>query len=217
MEPEVLFRIVDVTGVICNGLLGAAVARRYGFDIIGFLVLGTATALGGGLLRDMMLGTGFPVALVDPWYLGGAFTAAAISYFIPLENRWAQRGLALGDVLALGCWSATGASKGISAGLGVVPAIFLGVVTACCGGVIRDVLVNKIPAIFGGYPLYATFSVLASAQMVFFQKQGMYEVGMATAIISCAILGLAARRYQWILPKPYNLGIRQKKPSKTSE
>ncbi|MDY5585275.1 MAG: TRIC cation channel family protein [Arcanobacterium sp.] len=205
MDPDVLFRIVDVTGVICNGLLGAAVARKHGFDIIGFLVLGTCTALGGGLFRDMMLGTGFPVALTDPWYLGGAFTASAIAYFIPLESKWWQRGLALGDVLALGCWSATGASKAISAGLGIVPAIFLGVVTACCGGIIRDIMVNRIPAIFGGHPLYATFSVIAATQMAFLQLAGYYEIGMGSAIISCAILGLAARKYRWILPKPYNL------------
>lgn len=206
MEPETLFRIVDVTGVICNGLLGATLARSRGFDVIGLLVMGTTAALGGGLVRDMMLGIGFPVALTDPWYLGGAFCAAIFAYFVALDrNKWTRRAMVLGDVLALGCWSATGASKGLSAGLGVIPAIFLGVVTAVVGGIIRDVLVNDIPAVFGGRPLYATFSVFASAQMVIFQLNGKYELGMATAIVSCAAFGVAARKYRWILPKPYNI------------
>lgn len=205
MNPEDLFRLVDVTGVIANGLIGATLARKHGFDLIGFLVLGAASALGGGLLRDMMLGIGFPVALTDPWYLGGAFGAATFAYFVPLESKWSQRALNFGDVLALGCWSATGASKGLSAGLGVVSSIFLGVVTAICGGMIRDVLVNQIPAVFGGNPLYATFSVFAAAQMVFFQSRHQYALGMGLAIVLCTIFGILARRYQWIFPKAYDL------------
>lgn len=117
MDPESLFRLVDVLGVIANALIGSALARILGYDLIGFLVLGTGTALGGGITRDVMLGVGFPVALTDPWYLGGAFAASIIAYLIPFEGKWSQRMLSLADVLALGCWSATGASKGLSAGL----------------------------------------------------------------------------------------------------
>ncbi|WP_124054517.1 trimeric intracellular cation channel family protein [Arcanobacterium ihumii] len=207
MTPEDLFRLVDVTGVIANGLIGAALARKHGYDLIGFLVLGAASALGGGLVRDMMLGIGFPVALTDPWYLGGAFAAATFAYFIPLESKWSIRALNFGDVLALGCWSATGASKGLSAGLGVVSSIFLGVVTAICGGMIRDVLVNQTPSVFGGNPLYATFSVLAAAQMVFFQSRHQYALGMGLAIVMCTIFGALARRYRWMFPKAYDLRV----------
>lgn len=205
MDPEVIFRVVDVTGVICNGLIGATLARRLGFDLIGFMIMGAASALGGGLLRDMMLGIGFPVALTDPWYLGGAFTSAIFVYFVPVENKWWRRAMEYGDILALGCWSATGASKGLSAGLTVVPSIFLGVVTAVCGGMTRDVLVNQIPRVFGGNPLYATFAVFASAQMVFFQFRGQYEAGMASSIIFCFIFSALARYFNWTLPKAYNL------------
>ncbi|XCB29093.1 TRIC cation channel family protein [Arcanobacterium hippocoleae] len=80
MDPETLFRIVDVTGVIANGFLGAILARKYGFDIIGFLILAAMAALGGGILRDVMLGIGFPVALTDPWYLGGVGASAIIAF-----------------------------------------------------------------------------------------------------------------------------------------
>lgn len=201
MNPDDLFRIVDVIGVIANALLGSALARALGYDLIGFLVLGTGTATGGGMIRDMLLGTGFPVALTDPWYLGGAFAASIFSYFFSLEGRWSRRALSVADVLALGCWSATGASKGLSAGLGFVPSIFLGVITATMGGLLRDVMVNRVPSIFGGSPLYATFAVLGATQMVIFQSIGMYEVGMGSAIVICALFGLLARHFNWQLPR----------------
>ncbi|MDD7466198.1 MAG: TRIC cation channel family protein [Actinomycetaceae bacterium] len=200
MDPDLLFRVVDVTGVIANGLLGAAAARRHNYDIIGFFVLGGASALGGGLLRDMMLTRDFPVALTDPWYLSGAFGAAFIGYFFTFEHKWTRRMLVLADALALGCWSATGASKGLTAGLGWFPAIFLGVVTAVCGGMIRDVLCKETPAIFGGKPIYATLAVVASTQMVIWQTYGYATIGMACAIILCSVFSLIARRKKWILP-----------------
>lgn len=204
MDPELLFRLVDVTGVIANALLGAAVARAMRFDLIGILAVGTATALGGGMVRDMLLGVGFPVALTDPLYLAGAITAATISYFFSFQSKWSHRMFTVLDALALGCWSATGASKGLSAGLGWVPSIFLGVVTATMGGITRDVLVNRIPSVFGGNPLYATFSIVAAAQMVVFQQAGLYTAGMTSAIVICFVFSLLARYFKWGLPEPLN-------------
>ncbi|MDR6939534.1 trimeric intracellular cation channel family protein [Arcanobacterium hippocoleae] len=213
MDSETIFRIVDVTGVIANGLLGATLARKYGFDIVGFFILAMMAALGGGILRDVMLGIGFPVALTDPWYLGGVVFSATIAFFLPLDSRRWQTVMILGDLLCLGCWSATGASKGLSAGLGPIPAIFLGVVTAIGGGMIRDITLNKVPTVFGGAPLYATFSIFASAQMVFFQRQGHYTLGMALAIISVAVFGSLARKYKWILPTAYDITkVRLRRP-----
>ena len=200
MTPELLFRIVDVTGVIANGLLGAAVARRHKFDLVGYLVLGTTGALGGGMLRDMLIGRDFPVALTDPWYLGGAFGASVAGYLFNFDRKWSHRTIIVADSLVLGCWSATGASKGLAAGLGWVPSIFLGVVTAVCGSMIRDVLVHETPSIFGGQPLYATFSFVAAAQMVAWQNAGHYEIGMGVAIVISCVFGLLARRYNWQLP-----------------
>lgn len=200
MDPETLFRIVDVAGVLANGLIGATLARSLSFDMFGFLTLGIVTALGGGMTRDALLGTDFPVALTDPWYLWGAIGASIFAYLVPLDGRWARRLLAIADVGVLGCWSATGAAKGMMAGLNPVPSIFLGTITAVMGGIYRDVMVGRRPAVFGSNPLYATFSVIAAGLMVFFQSHGMYEIGMGLAISICLIFGLLARRYHWMLP-----------------
>lgn len=200
VDPEVVFRVVDVTGVVANGLLGGALARSKHFDPAGFVVLALCAALGGGILRDLLLNQGFPVALTDPFYLIGALTAAFVSYFIDLRSRSVRRALILSDFLALGCWSATGASKALLAGLGPVAAVLLGVVTAVGGGIIRDVVANDIPGVFGGQPIYATVSVLAATQMVFMQLNGHPTWGMALAIVLSAVLATVARKRRWILP-----------------
>lgn len=198
-DADTLFRIVDVAGVFANGLLGGAVARTKGFDAIGFVMLAIVSGLGGGMLRDTLLGTGFPVALTDPLYLTFALLGAAVAFFLDFGRGWARRGLLVADALAVGCWSATGAAKALAAGLEWLPAIFLGVITAVGGGMLRDILVNQVPSVFTG-PLYASVSVVASAEMVLLQSLDQYAVGMGLAIATGGILGLLARWRQWTLP-----------------
>lgn len=208
MEPDVVFRIVDLVGVLGNGLLGGVLARTQKYDIIGFLFLALSTALGGGMIRDVLLQQGFPVALTDPYYLAFAVIAAVLAYIFPFDSKIAVRSIAVFDVLALGCWSATGASKALLAGLGWAPAILLGVITATGGGVIRDLLAGRRPLIFGGAPVYATWSILASLLMVILQSNGQYNLGMALAILLSTIFGLVGRRLHWVLPGAVTLGLR---------
>ncbi|GAB3814185.1 hypothetical protein GCM10028820_09720 [Tessaracoccus terricola] len=206
-DPGLVFRIADVAGVVGNGLLGGAVARAKRFDLIGFLFLAIVSGLGGGIIRDVMLGAR-PVALTDPFYLGGAVAAAVIAYVLTLDGPISRRALSLVDVVALGCWSATGASKALAAGLGWIPAILLGVITAVGGGMLRDVLVNETPAIFGGKPLYATIGVVAALEMVALQHYGRPTLGMGVAILTATTLGLVARWRNWQLPGPADVTFR---------
>lgn len=198
-DPSDLFRLVDVFGVLANGLLGGAIARKLDFDAVGFVVIAVVSGLGGGILRDILLNQQ-PVALTDPAYLSTSFVAAAISYLLALQHRWSTRTLIVFDLLALGAWAATGASKSLSLGLGIVPSVLLGVVTAVGGGVIRDNLVGRVPAIFGGNPLYATLAVLGASELVICQELNRERLGMALSMATCLLLGLAARRWGWMLP-----------------
>ncbi|MFV0457982.1 MAG: trimeric intracellular cation channel family protein [Actinomycetales bacterium] len=207
-DPSVLFRVVDLLGVIANALIGGAVARARNFDAVGFVILAITCGLGGGMLRDVMLGVGFPVALTDPAYLAAAMAGAAVAYLLDLEGRWTRRALTVADALAVGCWSATGAAKALGVGLDWLPAIVLGVVTAVGGGMIRDVLINEVPAVFGGNPLYATLSAVGSAEMVLAQRLlGNPAVGMAASILTCGVLVVLARRRGWVLPGALRLSV----------
>lgn len=220
-DAETIFRIVDVTGVVANGLLGGAVARSRRFDIVGFATLAIISGLGGGMIRDVLL-SARPVALTDPAYLSGALIAAVIAYVVHLEGTLPRRALALADVLALGCWSATGTIKAASMGLDAVPSVMLGVITAVGGGMLRDVLVGKTPAVFGGNTLYASLGVVGSIQAFALFHVGHREAGMAASIITCAVLGLLARKLGWMLPEPVDfrfpeLDLRPLSPKKNIE
>lgn len=206
LDPEVLFRIVDVTGVFANGLLGGAVARSKGFDPIGFLVLAIVSGTGGGMLRDLILGVSFPVVVTDPFYLGGAVAAAAVAFLIKIDGSWRTL-LSVADMLALGCWSATGAAKAMAAGLGIMPAIFCGVITATVGGMTRDIMVNQVPSVFGGGQLYASLAVVASLQMAILYEYGQYQLGMGIAIVMCLVLGIIAQKRNWVLPSAASLTL----------
>ena len=207
-DPSTWFRVVDVAAVAANGLLGGAVARAFRFDLVGFLMLATVSGMGGGLLRDLLLNDGFPVALTDGAYWAGAAAASLVAYTLDLGSKWADRVLIVVDFVGMGCWAATGTVKSLAFGLHWVPAIVLGVMTAVGGGAIRDIMVNRIPSVFGGNSLYATIAVMGAAEMaVFSQMLHRPNMGMAVSILTCGTLGVISRWRNWQLPAPVDLRV----------
>ncbi|HST72964.1 trimeric intracellular cation channel family protein [Kocuria sp.] len=212
LDPRVLFDVVDLMGVLTNGILGGAVARQLRLDPVGFVVLAIASGLGGGMIRDTLLQGGFPVALTNSAYLATAILGAAVAFFLQLRGRWTNRILIVADALAMGCWAATGTSKALGAGLTWLPAIMLGVITAVGGGMIRDIAVGRVPMIFGGNTLYATGAVLGSAEMAVLYSLGFPNGGMAAAILTAAAVTVVARRRGWRLPGPGEWTVRLPRP-----
>jgi uncharacterized membrane protein YeiH len=198
-------RGIDLAGVLANAILGGIAARAARLDIVGFVILAILSGLGGGMIRDTLLQRGTPVALDDPVYLGVAIVGAVIAFFIPFRGKWPHRSLIVLDALAVGCWSAVGTQKGLAAGLGWLPAIVLGMVTAIGGGMVRDVLLMKVPTVFGGNTLYATSAFVASIEVVVFSTLGLPALGSIVAILSGAALSLLARRFGWRLPTEVRL------------
>ncbi|WP_288765664.1 trimeric intracellular cation channel family protein [Varibaculum massiliense] len=209
LGPEVIeiwFRAVDLTGVFCAAVIGAKLARERRFDAVGFATLAVISALGGGMTRDVLLQQ-IPVAFTDPFYLGGALLGATVAFFWRLESKWTNRMITVADALCLGCWAATGAQKTLALGLGVLPAMMMGLTTAVGGSIIRDVMVGKIPKIFGGANLYATPAATSAVIMVVFFKLNMPVLGMALSIISALIFVLLAQWRGWVLPEALDLSI----------
>lgn len=195
------FRVVDLIGVFANAVLGGVLARRERLDPVGFAALASVSGLGGGLIRDTLLQRGTPVALVDYAYILTALGGAAVAFVLDVEGAVWDRGFPWIDAVALGCWASAGAQKTLGFGLGWLPALLLGTLTAVGGGAVRDIVLRRIPEIFGGNTLYATSALLASGVMVVAYDLRHVTLGLVLSTTVGAGLTLLARRRRWQLPE----------------
>ncbi|MDN8594629.1 MULTISPECIES: trimeric intracellular cation channel family protein [unclassified Corynebacterium] len=145
-----IYQWMDVSGVLLMGVIGGTLARQRGYDIVGFFFIAMLSALGGGMLRDVLINQGTVAAMRQPEYLILAFTGALIARFTYFKGRAWEFLQSHGDALVSALWAATGASKAIQYGLPVLPTIMMGVFTATGGSMIRDVVTGREPAVFGG-------------------------------------------------------------------
>ncbi|GLE54167.1 trimeric intracellular cation channel family protein [Mycobacterium montefiorense] len=192
-------RAIDLAGVFVNAVLGGVVAREFRMDPVGFVALAILSGLGGGLIRDTLLQHGPPVALTDSLYVVVAVAAAAVGFLIPLRARLWSLTYPIVDALALGTWAVVGAEKTLASGLSWLPAILLGTISAVGGGALRDLAVNRTPAIFGGNTLYATPAVAASSTVVLLSRYDLAPQGELAGIAVGACLCLLARWRGWRL------------------
>lgn len=201
-------QVVDLLGVFANAILGGMAARMKRLDLVGFAVVAITSGLGGGMIRDVLLGAAPVVALTNPFYLATALTGALIAFLVNFSATLPRRTLVLMDALAIGCWSAVGATKGLSHGLHWLAAIMLGVVTVIGGGMVRDVMLMKRPVVLGGNTLYATSAFCAAGATVIGTKIGEPQWGVAAALAIGAGLSLVARRLGWTLPTEAKVPLR---------
>lgn len=195
-----VFRALDLTGVFANAVLGGVIARREKLDPVGFAVLAVLSGLGGGIIRDTLLQHGPPVALTDYSYLLAALAGAALTFVVRIEGLVWNKVWPVVDALALGCWAAAGAEKTLAVGLGWLPAVLLGTITAVGGGATRDVVLRRVPAVLGGNTLYATAAAVASGVLVIAFNAGYPTLGSLGALVVGTGICLLARWRGWILP-----------------
>ena len=154
-----LFSLIDFLGVFAAALGGALAAvrnTRYMYDLVGVTGLAFASALGGGITRDLILQHGPPLAFSDSRYLLLALAGAAVGILIASRaGKTTDRMISFIDAVALGLFAVAGSTRAINAGLGRLPALLLGIVTAAGGGSLRDVLSGRTPMIFEGGQIYA--------------------------------------------------------------
>ena len=151
--------ILDLLGTFVFALSGAVAARQKGLDIFGIFSLAFSVACGGGIIRDLCLGAIPPAGLTNWLYMLMVLAASILTIgFYRIVNILSQPVL-LFDALGLSVFAVTGARKAIAFGLNYDAAVLLGIVTAVGGGVIRDILLNRIPVIL-------TREIYASAAMI---------------------------------------------------
>jgi uncharacterized membrane protein YeiH len=196
-----LLFILDIIGTLIFAISGAFRAVKYELDILGVLVLSVATGVGGGCIRDLILGSNPPAAFQDETYL---LTCIAGGILVFISSRKIARHwdcVIFADAIGLGVFAAIGAAKASAFGLGSVGIVMMAAVTATGGGVIRDILVIQIPAILRS-DFYATAAICGGASFIGIGYFGASEgVQLACCIaITCGLRFLAIR-YGISLPK----------------
>ena len=196
---EQIIRGLDLLGVVANALLGAAVARQFKLDPVGFAILSIISALGGGAIRDVLLDT-TPVALTDPAYLVCALGASALAFLVRFEGRRWRQVFPYVDALALGTCAVVGTQKSLQAGLAPLPSILLGVLTAVGGGAVRDVMLGQVPKIFRQSELYATAALIGAIAYYLLREVGLGTFAAPVGTLVGAGVCLLAHKQGWVLP-----------------
>jgi len=197
--------LLDIFGTSVFAVSGAFRAVKYELDIFGVLVLSVATGVGGGIIRDVMIGYTPPAALRDETYLlicitGGLFVYLAARKIAP---RWDY--VMLADALGLGVFAAIGAAKASLYGLGFIGIIMMAAITATGGGVIRDVLVREIPAVLKT-DFYATAAMIGGSCHVLAGHLGYSgSIQLLSAAAATLTLRLTAMKYRISLPNVKSL------------
>lgn len=158
--------VYEVVAAFVGGLSGAVHADERRMDMTGILVLAIVNALGGGILRDVLLQNQGIAAFLNPRLLGAALVAAAFGFFFASAYRRLSRPFLYLDAISLGLFAVVGADKALTAQLSVIPAILLGVITSIGGGMIRDVLCNESPQVMRKGTLSATAAIMGSSLYV---------------------------------------------------
>lgn len=199
MNGQALFAALDIAGVFVCAISGATAALQRRLDLFGVLLLAFVTACGGGLLRNLCLGATPPVGLSDWRYLATATLAALITVVAgPLVERLAYPVL-LFDALGLSVFAVTGANKALAYGHNYEVAILLGTLTGVGGGLARDVLLNRVPAILRK-EIYATAALLGASLEVLGEALGWSHGWLPwLAVAACFALRLLSLRYGWHL------------------
>lgn len=195
-----LYIVLDLLGTFVFALSGAVAAREKRLDIFGMFTLAFSVACGGGIFRDLCLGVVPPVGLTNWLYLLMVLTAALLTVsFYRVVNLLNQPVLVF-DALGLSVFAVTGARKSLLLGHNYEVAVLLGMVTAVGGGVIRDVLLNRIPVILQK-EIYAS-AALAGALVVVAGAELHLPIEMVSliAVGCCFALRLMGLHFHWNLP-----------------
>ncbi|CAM4310827.1 trimeric intracellular cation channel family protein [Zobellia nedashkovskayae] len=152
--------LIDILGTIAFAISGVLVAMDKKLDLFGIFIISFVTAVGGGTLRDMLIGNTPVLWMREPIYITVIAGAVIFSVIFVKQLKYLRRTLFLFDTIGIGLFTMLGIEKGLSADLLPVMCIALGTITACFGGVIRDMLCNEIPVIFRRKEIYATACIM---------------------------------------------------------
>lgn len=202
---------LEILGTVAFSISGAIEAMKKEMDMLGVMVLGLVTAVGGGIIRDIIMGELPPLAFQNPRNatiaLGVAFAAFIVGAILSRKekginsNIWNYT-LLISDAIGLGAFTVLGIQyvQEQSGYDNPVLLLFVGVVTGVGGGVMRDVFSGNIPFIFRKH-VYATASIAGALTYICLEKTGHLELAATTTLVMVLVLRILAARFEWNLPK----------------
>jgi len=197
---ELLTLVLNLIGTFAFGLSGGILAVKKRMDLFGVLVLSVSTGLGGGIVRDLILGHTPPATLTDWRYLGMAGLSGVLVFV--WYNRIANHGtfITTFDAVGLSIFTVTGTVIALNAGLSPAPAALLGILTGVGGGVVRDVLAAEIPLIFRS-EVYAVASMLGAVIIIIASQTGFSGIpSEILAALATFILRMVSVQRGWKIP-----------------
>lgn len=210
-ERLTVFFMVEIIGTVAFACSGAMVAIRKQLDLLGIIVLGVTTAVGGGMLRDLLIGIHPPTLFVRPVYVMAAFAAVLVLFVIVkfrqitlavLESEMYERIMNLLDAIGLGAFTVVGIDTAIEAGFGEYRflMIFLGVITGVGGGILRDMMAGQTPAVLKKH-VYACASIAGAVCYVGLLDVIGGGIAMIISAVLVVVIRILARKYKWNLPR----------------
>ncbi|OGU11506.1 MAG: hypothetical protein A2075_23135 [Geobacteraceae bacterium GWC2_58_44] len=199
-QAEIMYAL-DLLGTVAFAASGALAGVRRGMDLLGVVVLGIVTATGGGVMRDVLLNDTPPFCFKNEIYLYLAVAASIVVFVTPRRFERMKRAMLLLDALGLGTFLVIGTSKALAFHLGLMGAIIMGVMTATCGGLVRDLLSNQIPLILQR-EIYASACVVGGA-LFYLLHQTEIPSSVNLTVSALAVIGIrcAAIMKGWQLPR----------------
>ncbi|WP_455901458.1 trimeric intracellular cation channel family protein [Rhodococcus gordoniae] len=194
--------MLDLLGTFAFALNGALTAVRVTrVDIVGVVTLGMITALGGGIIRDILIDDLPPATFSDWRYLAVAAAGSLLAFFARKLERLSTP-ITMFDAAGLSLFAVTGAGKALDFGLGPVQAIILGTITGVGGGTLRDVLIRRVPVVLNS-ELYAIPALVAATVIVVCESLGVPTLPAAVgAAALCFAIRMVGVRYDLDAPGP---------------
>lgn len=195
-----LINFIDIAGTFVFAVSGIMVAIQKKFDFFGVIILAFVTAVGGGTLRDLMIGSTPVDWMKSDLHVIAILSAVPICYFLSTQLQKVRKTFLIFDTLGIGLFTVLGIEKSLEIGLSPVVAVMMGIVSAVFGGVLRDVLSNDIPMVFRK-EVYAFACLSGAAVYLGLNYIGTStELNMILAISVVIAIRLLSLRYKWSIP-----------------
>jgi len=194
--------ILDYIGTFAFAVSGAMLAVEKGMDIIGLLVLSTVTAVGGGIVRDIIIGKIPPAVFIHNEYFYIIIISTFLVFFFYKFFKELENFVVIGDAIGLGTFTIIGIEKALSSNMNILSSIIMGIITPTFGGIIRDVLANRVPFVLKR-EIYLSLCILGGVLFFVFKNIFLFNNGLVYFIVIVFITGLRILSYfkKWNLPR----------------